>query len=95
MENPTFIGAILSDVKVIMVIISVLVVEFLCHAVTGWILALECLLLGARGCLWSCLILSGIKWPCCLTIPAPRSLAQYWEPLGVATGGLDTCGAGS
>jgi hypothetical protein len=28
----------------------------------GTVPALECLLLGARACLWLCLVMSGIKW---------------------------------
>jgi hypothetical protein len=43
--------ATLSDVRVIMVIMHVLMVELLCQAVTGQIPALECLLAGVRGCL--------------------------------------------
>jgi hypothetical protein len=35
MENPTFIGVNLSDIKVIMMIMCVFVVELLCQAVTG------------------------------------------------------------
>jgi hypothetical protein len=35
MENPTFIGVNLSDIKVIMTIMCVFVVELLCQAVTG------------------------------------------------------------
>jgi hypothetical protein len=35
MENPTFIGVNLSDIKVIMTIMCVFVVELLCEAVTG------------------------------------------------------------
>jgi hypothetical protein len=39
----------LSDVRVIMTIMHVLVVEFLCQLVMKQIPALKCLLLGARG----------------------------------------------
>jgi hypothetical protein len=46
----------------------VLGVELLCQAVTGWILALDCQLLGAHGCLWLHFVLSSIKWPC------------FWDP---------------
>jgi hypothetical protein len=49
MEKPTFTGANLSNVRVIMVIMCVLVEELLCQAVTGWILVLKCLLSCARG----------------------------------------------
>jgi hypothetical protein len=76
-ENPTLIGASLSNVRVIMVIMLVLVVELLCQAVTGWIPVLECLLPGARGHLRLCLVLLGIKWPCYSRTLALRPLAQY------------------
>jgi hypothetical protein len=61
MENPTLIRASLSDVKVIMTIMHVLVVKLLCQTAAERIPALECLLPGACGPLWPCLILSGIK----------------------------------
>jgi hypothetical protein len=44
MENPAFTEASLSDVKVIMTIMHVLMEELLCQAVTGRIPILECLL---------------------------------------------------
>jgi hypothetical protein len=68
----------LIDVRVVMMIIRVLVMELLCQAVTGQIAALEYLLLGTRGHKWPCLVLSGIKWPCYLRTLTLQSLAQYW-----------------
>jgi hypothetical protein len=62
MEKPAFTRANLSDVRVIMAIKRVLMVELLCQAVTGWIPVLECPLSGACGCLWLRPIMSGIKW---------------------------------
>jgi hypothetical protein len=56
MENPTLIRASLSDVSMIMVLMGILVVELQCQVVTGQILALECLLSGVRGHMWSCLV---------------------------------------
>jgi hypothetical protein len=44
-----------------MTFMRVLVVESLYQAVTGWILALECLLLGAQGSQWLRLVLSDVK----------------------------------
>jgi hypothetical protein len=41
MENHTFIRVNLSDVRVIMVIMRVLIMEFPCHVVTGQIPTLE------------------------------------------------------
>jgi hypothetical protein len=61
-----------------MMIMRIFVVELLCEAVMGWIPALECLLPGTRGCMWLCLVLSGIKWPRYMRIPALGSLARYW-----------------
>jgi hypothetical protein len=49
MENPALIEVSLSDVRVIMVIIRVLIVELLCQAVTGQVLVLKCLLPDTRG----------------------------------------------
>jgi hypothetical protein len=49
-----------SNIRVIMVIMHVLVVERLWPSVMGRILALECLLPWARGCLRSCHIMLGI-----------------------------------
>jgi hypothetical protein len=62
MENPAFTGAILSNVRVIMTIMRVLMKELLCQAVMGQIPVLEWLLSGVRGCLQLCLVLCGIKW---------------------------------
>jgi hypothetical protein len=58
MENRTFIMVSLSDIRVIMMIMCVLVVEFLCKAVMGHVPILEWLF--AR-CTWvpmgrSCLV---------------------------------------
>jgi hypothetical protein len=41
MENHAFIGASLSDVRVIMTIMCVIVVELLCQAVMGHVLVLK------------------------------------------------------
>jgi hypothetical protein len=49
MKNPTFIGASLSDVRAIMVIMCVLVVELLCQMMMGRVPVLECLLPDAHG----------------------------------------------
>jgi hypothetical protein len=51
----------LSDVRVIMMIMCVLVVELLCQAMMGWVPTLECLLPGAFGCMWLRIVLSSIK----------------------------------
>jgi hypothetical protein len=57
MGNPAPIGASLSDVSVIMVVMSAFVVKSLCQAVTGQTPLLECLFPGVHGCLWLCLVL--------------------------------------
>jgi hypothetical protein len=49
MEKPAFTRTNLSDVRVIMVIMRVPVVELLCQAETGWISVLKYLLSGAHG----------------------------------------------
>jgi hypothetical protein len=70
--------ASLSDVRVILAIMRVLMMELPCQAVTGQILGLKCLLSSACGRLWLRLILSGIEWPRGPRIPTLGSLAQYW-----------------
>jgi hypothetical protein len=62
MEKPALIGASLSDVKMIMTVMRVLMAKLLWQAVTGRVLVLECLLPGARGCLWLHHVLPSIKW---------------------------------
>jgi hypothetical protein len=51
MEKLSFTRTSLSNVKAIMMVMRVHVVEWLCQAVMRRILILECLLSGARGCL--------------------------------------------
>jgi hypothetical protein len=77
----------LFDVKIIMSIMRVLMVELLCPMVAGRIPVLECLLLGACGCLWLRPVLFGIKWPRCLRsglwghLPGTGN-SQSWPPRG-------------
>jgi hypothetical protein len=61
MEKSAFIRASLSNVKVIMAIMRVLVEELLYQMVTGQIPVLKYLLSGARERLWICPVLPGIK----------------------------------
>jgi hypothetical protein len=68
---------ILSDVRVIIVIMRVLIVELLCHAVMGWIPSLGCLLPSMCERIWLHLVLSGIKWPRYPRTLALESLTQY------------------
>jgi hypothetical protein len=56
MEKPAFTRVNLPNVRVIMTIMRVPVVERLCHAVMGRISTLKCLLLGKCGCLRPCRI---------------------------------------
>jgi hypothetical protein len=51
MEKPAFISACLADVKVIMAIMCVPVVELLCQMMTGWIPVPKCLPPNVSGCL--------------------------------------------
>jgi hypothetical protein len=61
MKKHVFTRACLSDVKVIIVIMCVSVVEFLCQETTEWIPVLKYLVSGACGRLWPCIVISGIK----------------------------------
>jgi hypothetical protein len=61
MGTPTSVrGGVLPDAKAIMSIMRVPMVERLCEVVMGWILALECMWPGTRGCLRPCTIVLDI-----------------------------------
>jgi hypothetical protein len=64
MEKSTFNRVSLSNVRVIMAIMHVLIEELLYHAVMGWALVLECPLRGVCGLLRLHPVMSGIKWHC-------------------------------
>jgi hypothetical protein len=64
MEKPTFTRVNLSNVRMIMTIMRVLVDKLLCQMVMEQIQVLECLLSGVCGCLWLHPIVLGIKWRC-------------------------------
>jgi hypothetical protein len=80
--------ASLSDIRVIMTFMFVLMVESICQVATRWISALKCVLSDVCGSLWLRLVLSGFKWPCRLRMPTSGSLAQDRRLLGDATRGL-------
>jgi hypothetical protein len=82
MKNPAFTRASLSDVRVIMTIMRVLMELFLCQTVMGWIPVLECLLSSACGHLWLRLVLPGIKWYHYLRTLALWPLASTWDTCG-------------
>jgi hypothetical protein len=75
MGHPAFNGASLSDVGVIMAILHILM-ELICQAMMGHILALQCMFpqahVGACG-----QVLSSSKWLHCSRTPALGSLVQY------------------
>jgi hypothetical protein len=102
MEKPTFTRASLSNVRVIIMIMHVPVVQRLCQTVIGWIPVLKCLLSSACGCLCPCPIVPGIKcckflrfwlWWCLLgTKSSCTRLPGAWmcpEPGGGGGGGAD------
>jgi hypothetical protein len=76
MEKLAFTRVNLSDVRVIMVIMRVLVEELLCQTVMGCIPVLECLLPGVHGCLWLHHFLAGIKC-CCFPMSGASGFTQY------------------
>jgi hypothetical protein len=78
MENSAFTRVSLSDVRVIMEIMRVLVEELLCQTVTGQISVLECLLSDERGHLRLRLLLLDIKWHCYWRTLAFSPLARYF-----------------
>jgi hypothetical protein len=60
MEKPTFTRTSLSDVRVIVLIMRVSLVEQRCQVATGQVPALKCPLLGTHGHLWLHPIMPGI-----------------------------------
>jgi hypothetical protein len=78
-EKPAFTRVNLSNVKVIMTIIRVLVKELLCQTVMGQIPVLECLLSSARGRLWLRPFMPGITSLLLPEDPAPGALIRYWR----------------
>jgi hypothetical protein len=54
MKKSAFTRVNLSDVRAIMAIMCVPVMELLCQAVMRWVPVLEYLLLDVCGCLWPC-----------------------------------------
>jgi hypothetical protein len=91
MEKPTFTRANLSDVRVIMAIMHVLMDELLCQTVMGGIPLLKCMLLGARRRLWLHPIRPGIKWCCFLRPEFHGHLPGTGEPICMVTGGPGVC----
>jgi hypothetical protein len=77
MGNPALFEMGLSDVRVIMTIMHVLVVKPLCQVGMGRILVLECMLPGTRGPQRLHPVLSGIEWRFFPRILAPRPLTRY------------------
>jgi hypothetical protein len=92
MDNPTFIAVRLSDVRVIMTIMHVLVVDLPGQAVMDGFKYSSACLPGARGCLQAGLVWSSIKWLCYPKTPTLWSLARYWESPGLATEGPGALG---
>jgi hypothetical protein len=74
-----------------MAIMRVHVEELLCQATTGWIVVLECLLLGVCGPLWLCSFMLDIKYCCFSRTRLPGHLPITREPQGVAVGGSSLC----
>jgi hypothetical protein len=72
MEKPTFTRANLSNIRVIMPIMHVPMVEFRCQAATGWIPILKYLLSGTSGHPWPCPIVPSIKYCSASRGPASR-----------------------
>jgi hypothetical protein len=74
------IWASLSDVRMIMTIMCVLLEELLCQAVMGRILVLECLLSVTRGCLCLRHVTLDIKWRCFLRTQLQWCLPDIRKP---------------
>jgi hypothetical protein len=87
MGKPTPIGGFLSDVRVIMMIMRILMAMSLCQAALGQVPVLECLLPGARECLWLRPVMPDIKWRCFLRAQLQQLYPVLERPLGVTTGG--------
>jgi hypothetical protein len=92
-EKHAFTKMNLSDVRMIMVIMHVLVKELLYQVLMGWILILKCLLSDARGRMWLCPFIPGIKYRCFLRTRLHGHLSGVGEPLAVAIRGPHVCRA--
>jgi hypothetical protein len=88
MGRPAFFEGSLSDVRMIMAIWHVPMVELICQVVMGLVPVLECLLSGTRGRLGLCLVLFGIKWPRYTRIPASGFTFLVWETPRCGSQGL-------
>jgi hypothetical protein len=84
MAKPTFTRMNLSNVRMIMAIMRVLVEELLCQAVMGQILVLNCPLSGTRGCMRLLFIVLGFK--------CHRFLRTQLQGHLPDTGGTPRCG---
>jgi hypothetical protein len=87
MEKHTFKRMNLSDVRVIMMIMRVLVKDVLCQALMRWIPVLELPLSGVRGRLWLRHVMPGIKWRCFLRTRLHLRLPGTRKPPGVTIRG--------
>jgi hypothetical protein len=95
MEKSAFTRMNLSDVRVVMAIMHVLMGELLCQAVARWISVLEGPLSGARGLLWLRLVMPDIKCHCFSRTQLQWCIPSTGEPSGVATEGPGVCRAGA
>jgi hypothetical protein len=93
MEKPAFTRVNLNDVRVIMVITHVLVVELLCQVVMGWIPLLKCPLSSACGWLWLHPVMPDIKYRCFPRIWLHGHLPGTRKRPGVAVEGPGVCQA--
>jgi hypothetical protein len=91
MKKPAFTRVSLSDVRVIMMIMLILVVELLCQAAMGWISVLKYLLSGTDGRLWPHPVVLGIKCCCFLRSWLWWCLPGTEEPPGAAIGSPGIC----
>jgi hypothetical protein len=75
MKKPSFTRVNLSDVRIIIAIMHVPVVELLCQATTGRIPILKYLLSGVCGRMWPYHVMPGIRYHC-----FPRNQLQWCLP---------------
>jgi hypothetical protein len=93
MEKPAFTRVNLSDIRVIMVIMHVLMEELLCQVVMGQIPVLKCQLSSACGHPWLHLVMPCIKCLCFPRTELQGHLPSTREPRSMAARGSGVCRA--
>jgi hypothetical protein len=91
MGKPAPIRGSLSDVRVTVMIMRVLIVKSLCQVAMSPVPELECMLPGASGCMWLRLVIPSTKWHCFLRTQLQQLSLVLERPLGMTARGPGAC----